>query len=63
MPLIQISILEGRSDEMKKDMMMKVAEAVAETLHAPKESIRILIHELPHNHWGVGGIPMSELKR
>jgi 4-oxalocrotonate tautomerase len=63
MPLIEITIIEGRSPEMKKDLMMNVTNAVAESLNAKKESIRIVIREVPKEHWAVGGVPMSELKR
>lgn len=63
MPLIEITIVEGRSQEMKKDMMMNVTNAVSESLNAKKESIRIVIREVPKDHWAVGGVPMSELKR
>jgi 4-oxalocrotonate tautomerase len=63
MPLIEITMIEGRSQEMKKDLMMNVTNAVAETLNAKKESIRIVIREVSKDHWAVGGVPMSELKR
>ncbi|BAU28280.1 4-oxalocrotonate tautomerase [Aneurinibacillus soli] len=63
MPLIQINIVEGRSDEMKRQLMKNVTEVVSETLGSPKEAIRILINEMPKNHWGIGGVPMSDLKK
>lgn len=60
MPLVQIHMLKGRTEEQKKRMMAEVTEAIARTLQAPKESIRIAIYELPRNHWSVGGITMEE---
>lgn len=63
MPLIQVTIVEGRSDEMKRQLMKNMAEVVSETLGSPKEAIRILINEIPKSHWGIGGVPMSELRK
>ncbi|WP_084213528.1 4-oxalocrotonate tautomerase [Thermicanus aegyptius] len=60
MPLVQIHMLEGRTEEQKKRMMVEVTEAIARTLNAPVESIRIAIYELPKSHWSVGGITMEE---
>ena len=63
MPLIEITMVEGRSLEMKKELMKNVTETVSETINAKKETIRIVIREVPKDHWAVGGVPMSELKR
>jgi 4-oxalocrotonate tautomerase len=63
MPLIEITMIEGRSPEMKKELMKNVTNTVAETINAKKETIRIVIREVPKEHWAVGGVPMSELKR
>lgn len=60
MPLVQIHMLEGRSEEQKKRMMVEVTEAIERTLNAPRESIRIAIYEIPRSHWSVGGITMEE---
>jgi 4-oxalocrotonate tautomerase len=63
MPLVEITMIEGRSPEMKKDLIRNVTNAVVESLHAKKESVRIVIREIPKDHWAVGGVPMSELNR
>lgn len=55
MPIIEIRILEGRSDEDKERLIQNVTQAVEQSLGAPLQSIRVLIHELPHKHWAVGG--------
>ncbi|MGP3560080.1 MULTISPECIES: 4-oxalocrotonate tautomerase [Geobacillus] len=60
MPLVQIHMLEGRTEEQKKQMIAEVAEAIARTLNAPKGNIRIAIYELPKSHWSVGGVTLDE---
>lgn len=56
MPLVQVSILEGRSLEVKQTLIKEVTDAVTRTLGANPESVRVLIYEMPKEHWGVGGV-------
>ncbi|GEO25212.1 4-oxalocrotonate tautomerase [Alicyclobacillus acidoterrestris] len=60
MPLIQMSILEGRSKEAKKAAMKEVTDAVVRTLGVPPETVRVLIYEMPKEHWSVGGISKAD---
>ncbi|SEQ99430.1 4-oxalocrotonate tautomerase [Amphritea atlantica] len=55
MPIVSISMMEGRSDEQKERMINEVSEAIARSLEAPKESVRVLIYEMPKQHFGIGG--------
>ncbi|MBN1007377.1 2-hydroxymuconate tautomerase [Amphritea pacifica] len=55
MPIVSISMMEGRSDEQKERMINEVSEAIARSLDAPKESVRVLIYEVPKQHFGIGG--------
>lgn len=60
MPLIQITLLEGRTDQQKEALIKAVTQAVSESIGAPLESIRIALYELPRSHWAVGGVTMAE---
>jgi len=60
MPLVQISIMEGRDDAAKERLIKEVTDAVEHSITAPRNSIRVLINELPPSHWGVAGIPKSK---
>ncbi|MCF8563191.1 4-oxalocrotonate tautomerase family protein [Alicyclobacillus tolerans] len=60
MPLIQMHILEGRTAETKRQLISEVTDAVSRTLGAKPESIRVLLYELPKEHWAVGGVTMAE---
>ncbi|NVK19482.1 MAG: 2-hydroxymuconate tautomerase family protein [Methylocystaceae bacterium] len=57
MPLAQITILEGRSEEKKKKLIEDVSIAISESIGAPIETVRVLVQEIPPAHWGVGGKP------
>jgi len=63
MPIIQVQMLEGRPVEKVKLVIERVTDTVAETLEVPKETIRVLVTEVPKTHWGIGGTPRSDLNR
>ena len=61
MPIVSINIMEGRSDEQKERMIDAVSDALASSLDAPKESVRIMINEMPKQHFGIGGQSAKKL--
>jgi 4-oxalocrotonate tautomerase len=63
MPIAHITIQEGRSQVKKASMIAAVTDALSETLNAPRETIRVIIHEVPPEHWGIAGTPASERNR
>lgn len=62
MPLIQVNIMEGRPPEKIKALIENITDTVVETLDAPKQSVRVLVTEMPKTHWGIAGVPVSERK-
>ncbi|WP_256761949.1 4-oxalocrotonate tautomerase [Cohnella sp. WQ 127256] len=62
MPIINIQLMEGRSPEKIRSLIETVTDAVAEELNSPKERIRVLVTEVPKTHWGIGGVPASEIQ-
>ncbi len=57
MPLIEVTIIEGRSPEAKRALMKRLTDAAEETIGAPRQSIRVVLREVPAAHWAVGGEP------
>lgn len=60
MPIIQVQLIEGRSKEQIKNLIMNLTDTVSDTISAPKETIRVIVTEIPPTHWGKGGTPISE---
>ncbi|MBQ1343857.1 MAG: 4-oxalocrotonate tautomerase family protein [Firmicutes bacterium] len=56
MPIVQIHMLEGRSDEKKEALIAAVTQAIHETIDAPLDAIRIIIDEMPLQHYGIAGV-------
>jgi len=63
MPIAVIHIMEGRSDEKKERLIAEVSEAITRSLDAPLESVRVLIDEMPKQHFGIGGVSAEKLGR
>lgn len=55
MPFIQVNILQGRPPEKKERLIEEVTWKVAEILECPQETIRVMINEMPPEHWGIAG--------
>jgi len=57
MPFIDVTMIEGRSNEVKAELIRKLSEVAAETTGAPLETVRVVLREVPGHHWGVAGKP------
>lgn len=63
MPLVEIHLLEGRSPEVKRNILASVTEAIRESSGAPLERIRVWIHEMPKSDYMVAGETAAERER
>lgn len=63
MPIAQINIMEGRSDEQKEALIEEVTAAISRALDAPEQNIRVLIQEVPRQNWGIAGQSAEKLGR
>lgn len=55
MPLIQVSMATGRTEEQKRAMLQAITDAVHDSIGAPVESIRVWIHEFDPADYIAGG--------
>jgi 4-oxalocrotonate tautomerase len=60
MPIVQISLLPGRTPEKKEELIKNVTNAIADTLQIPKDRVHIVLHEVPKENIGAGGVPLSK---
>lgn len=60
MPLVQISMFPGRSQEAKEAMIREVTDAVVRTTGAPAEAVTVIVHEVERAHWARAGVPHSK---
>lgn len=60
MPIVNVKLLEGRSDDQLKDLVSEVTQAVEKTKGANKEAIQVVIEEMKASHYGVAGVRKSD---
>jgi 4-oxalocrotonate tautomerase len=63
MPFAQIYMLEGRTDDQKKAVIEKVSQALVEATGAPIANVRVWIHDVPKQNWGIAGVSAKDLGR
>ena len=60
MPLIEVTLTEGRSPEKLRALISKLTEAVVQTGVAKKEAVRVILREVPKSHWAAGDETLAE---
>ena len=60
MPAIRIDLFQGRSPEIKQQLVESITRAVVETLQCSPEAVDIILNEVPKSHWATGGKLWSE---
>jgi len=63
MPIALIHIMEGRTDEQKEQLIEEVTRAIARSLDSPEANVRVMITEMPKQHFGIGGQSAKKLGR
>jgi 4-oxalocrotonate tautomerase len=56
MPIVNITLIAGRSDEQKIVMFLEVTQALQRTLGVPEDAVKIIINEVPAKHFASGGL-------
>jgi 4-oxalocrotonate tautomerase len=61
MPLVEVTIAEGRSTDQIRSMMREVHHAVLRTVDTATEHIRVIVREVPRAHWATGDLTLTEM--
>ncbi len=60
MPFVNITMLGGRPPEKKEQLVKAVTDTIAQTLEISRESVHIVLYELPKENFAHGGVPLSK---
>jgi 4-oxalocrotonate tautomerase family enzyme len=60
--ILEISMFEGRSPEVKKELIRSLFEGFERELGISPQDVEITLHESPRGNWGIRGQPGDELK-
>ena len=55
MPLVQITMLEGRTAEQKRKLAKRITEAIVEEVGARREAIVVAFREVSKESYATGG--------
>ena len=61
MPLVDVTLTEGRSAEQVRSLISALHDAVERTTGARTEHIRVIVREVPRTHWATGDVTVAEL--
>ena len=60
MPLIEVTMVEGRTPDQVRALISALTQAAVETVDAPLESVRVVVREVPSTHWAAGDVTIAE---
>ena len=62
MPMIQVTMLEGRSVEQKRKLAARLTDALVEEAGAKREAITVAFVEVSRESYATGGVLMADKK-
>ncbi|ATQ31349.1 4-oxalocrotonate tautomerase [Rhodococcus ruber Chol-4] len=60
MPLIDVTIAEGRSPDELRRLIHELTQAAHRALDAPLPNIRVVLRETPKTHFAAGDVTIAE---
>lgn len=61
MPIITVNLLTGRDVARKRALVRELADAAVRALDVPLASVRVILNEVPPEHWGIGNETKADL--
>jgi 4-oxalocrotonate tautomerase len=63
MPHVQITWVEGRTPEMKRNIAERITTVLIEDGRAKRENIHVSFHDLPATNYAEAGVLVADQKR
>ena len=60
MPLVQVTMLQGRSVDQKRKLAQRITDEMVEEAGARLEAIVVVFHEVSQESYASGGILMTD---
>ncbi len=60
MPLVEVTLAEGRAPAQIRSLMHELHLAVVRATGAPPASVRVIVREVPPTHWAAGDVTLAE---
>jgi len=62
-PLVEVTLVEGRTPEQIRALITGLTAAVVAAVDAPRESVRVVVREVPATHWAAGDVTIAERRK
>jgi len=63
MPMVQITMLQGRTAEQKRKVAKRITDALVEEAGARREGIIVVFHEVSKESYASGGELMADQRK
>ncbi|MFT3874416.1 MAG: 2-hydroxymuconate tautomerase family protein [Nocardioides sp.] len=63
MPFIDVTLTEGRTPEQLRALIAGLTDAAVAAIDAPRESVRVVLREVPQTHWAAGDVTIAERRQ
>lgn len=60
MPIIHVTLVQGRDEQKVQAFIRAIARAAHEHLDAPMQTIRVMVNEVPPQRFAVGDVLKSD---
>jgi 4-oxalocrotonate tautomerase len=60
MPLVQITMLSGRTADQKRKLAQRITDAMVEEAGAHREGVVVAFHEVSKESYASGGVLMAD---
>ena len=60
MPVVNVAMYAGRTDQQKSDLAKAITKAISETAGIPDSATTIIFQDVEKTEWSVGGVMASE---
>ena len=63
MPLVQITMLSGRTTDQKRKLAQRITDVMVEEAGAKREAIVVAFHEVSKESYASGGVLMADKEK
>ena len=60
MPVVNVAMYAGRTDQQKSDLAKAITKAISDTAGIPDSATTIIFQDVEKTEWAVGGVMASE---
>jgi 4-oxalocrotonate tautomerase len=61
MPVVEVKLTAGRTDQQKERIIAGITEVLVDTLNVRPDQVTVLLYDIPKQHWGLQGKPLTSL--